>query len=183
MKKLLSVLIAITLISCSCIIAFAQNHNNADTSSKLDNALIEKLEQSDDDDIISVWVWFDDVEEEVFENAKINARESSSFDEKSYSYTLTEQEKEVFENNKSEDDKEWVDSFNNALDSYSKRTAVSREEYNKKYREYQNAFRQEMSDIFTERNTKIKNNLGIDDSEVDFLSTLTPSAILILISN
>lgn len=178
MKKLLSVLITVTLILSSCIIAFAHNNNNEETFSKLDSALIEKLEQSNDDDIISVWVWFKDVDKEVFENAKANARESSGLTEGQYSYALTEQEKDAFNNNQFKDDKEWVDSFNNALDSYSKRTAVERAEYYKKYREYQNAFRQEMSGIFTERNTETKNKLGIDDSEVDFLSILTPSAIL-----
>lgn len=177
MKKLLSILIAVTLISSSCIIAFAQNNNNADTSSKLDNALIEKLEQSDDDDIISVWVWFKDFDKEVFENAKANARESSGFDAKEYSFSITDEEKDIFENSNFPRNDAWIESFNSALKSYSERTSVDRDEYNKKFRNYQSSFRHEMSEIISDRNKKTTDKIKINDSNTIFLSSLSPSGI------
>ena len=180
MKKFISLIIAGLLVISSCFIAFAQNTNNDVTISKMDETLKEKLEQSGEDDIISVWVWFNDVDEEVFENAKADAGASSGFDEAAYSYSLTEKEREVFEKAQSTDDTVWEDSLRKTMESYSQRTSADREEYNKKYRDYQSAFRNELSEIFTERNTKLKNELGIDDSKVDFLSALTPSAILSL---
>lgn len=172
----LSILLVITNMSFPIIGTSASTVSNQ-WKSKMNNALCERIETLNDDDLVSVWVWFEEADiQEVEEEAK--KLSGISFENLN---TYSGQTNLINELNSS------LDSFHLATQNtevsdiwmeYLKTTEEQRKQESKSNNSFRRIKRKLLSEEYLRHNSRIMDKIGINKESIVFESSFTPSAIL-----
>lgn len=144
---------------------------------KIDAVLAEKMESLSDDECIPVWVWMTDIDTEKLEN-DIEAKTGLSYQ------NISNAKKEVNDSNfstaKFASEIQNVSAVDIAMGSYSDASQAEIQKVVDDSKRYYDTKKQLAKVQYTATNTAKIKQLGVDNSKIDFKSSLTPSFIAYL---
>lgn len=176
--RVIGVFLSAAMISMSLgdfMVAFADEElTGGVTEEKISVALTEKMQESSDSDILPVWVWFTDIDEEKLE---YKVESITGLTKDTIDMPLAEIPLELdaaLNDNANFSDVRVAEMLQTYIDD----TSVQRneEKYNSEF--YTHTKRAIAADEFDKQNAEIINELGIEDEKVIFQSSLTPSSII-----
>ena len=172
----LSILLVITNMSFPIIGTSASTVSNQ-WESKMNNALCERIETLNDDDLVSVWVWFEEADiQEVEEEAK--KLSGISFENLN---TYSGQTNLINVLNSSLDSSHLATQNTEVSDiwmEYLKTTEEQRKQESKSNNSFRRIKRKLLSEEYLRHNSRIMDKIGINKESIVFESSFTPSAIL-----
>lgn len=142
------------------------------TSCKISSELERCIETADDNSVIPVWIWFNDINQDSLIKS-VEDKCGLSVDDIDLSYGSFSND---FVYNSRVDEKVFCDN----IEQYLLKTKEQRKEEKYLTREYLSTKRSILSDAYTKQNEEYINKLKIDKEDILFKSSLTPSAIAYL---
>lgn len=174
---LVSILCSLLVINTFTVFATELATERNSKYNKIDTILQEKLEDIANNQKISVWVLFDDIDKTKLDN-DVEAECEINPDSLSYSLPQPTDEQLKMLQDTSEHDNDWKNDFVNLLSNYKDNTLNYRNEIKNKVREYQRCYRQTSYNMYEENNENYLEKCNISNAEIIFQSSLSPLAIL-----
>ena len=175
-KKITSIFLAIIIctlgtISSNAVECQAHEYQNEE---KIDSRLKEKLETMNDD-IVRVWIWFNGIDESKLAS---NVKQRCGFEEKDFEISVSESHIEAAVLLESDRNNFQSSTVEKIVEEYKKDNVLFNEKIKENFNSYRNCVRKVSSEMHSVNNNDIMKNLHIDNNEIIFMSTLTPSAII-----
>ena len=189
-KKTLSIILVLTLfLSLFITNSYAStNHLSASDDEvkkltweeKMDEKIIKKFEFINDDDRITVGIWFSDIDHSAI---KTKVKNQTGLSEKDLnilhkdgaSRKLINELQKASNTNPNQKQKTKISKL---IKEYLNDTKSQRQQEKDLSKEFSSAERKIYSSMYANNNKRIINNLNIKDDEIEFQSCLTPSAII-----
>lgn len=188
-KRSISVMLAILMLTSVFAVSASAESSNASKSSeeaqkvswkdKISDSLWEKIEETDKNDKISVWVWFSDIDQDKVES-KVKQRTGLSADNIAMEYESAPNDlvKALEEASENTYDKKQRDATAGKLKEYIDETKVQRKQEKEKMETYVKERRNIARDLYVQNNTDLIKKLNLPEKEITFQSQLTPSLII-----
>ena len=179
MKKIFKTILSSVLCLLLVINTFTVFATDADSSyNKIDTLLLKKLEDISDDQKISVWILFQDINKAKL---SVDVESECGINPDSFSYKLpqlTNEQIEILQTDILERDDIWKNDFVSLLSDYKDQTLESRNNVIKKMRRYKKTYREISNKMYKENNEKYFKKCNVLNSEIIFQSSLSPFTIL-----
>lgn len=169
MKKMITTLLTLLLICSSvCITVFAQDNTNH----KFDQALTEKLAQSEDSDLIHIWIWFTDIDMNQVEK---EVEEQTGIAQKTIDDIAIPKIPQSLKDALDRGDEE---ALNDETKKYLELKKPYEDEKERLRQIYQIARFDIVSEKYNAQNTGFVDEIGVEKDNIKFLSSLSPCAII-----
>lgn len=161
-KALLSVVLVLSIFSLCFVQAFAAENTAVSPEEKISSELAEKMAEADEDELIPVWIWYQDIDQDEVDRE-------------------TEKEIGFSENNLLTQSKSFIngsDYTKSNFDSYLKSTAVLRNNEKEMTESYIKTRRKISSETYIEKSQTIIEEISIDTEKIMFCSHYSPMIIV-----
>lgn len=179
LKIYLSIMLVIVMSAVCIVPIYAQTYvppENAE--SKMSEDLLEILSAAEDDELIPVWIWFKEIDENelkrrVEERSGYTSEEIDNLTSSIYDRELSD----VFDSFLSDRNSNYEE-LNDKIKEYLDNSKEQRQEQTKIREEYFSVRTQVLSEMYSANNNGILKMLDINTESVEFCSTLSASAIV-----
>ena len=189
LKKLMSILLVFILMNSLVITnANAEQDNSLETADKIQSIswedkiaenLWEQMKSSDEDDKISVWIWFSDIDQEKVDK---QVEKSTGLTEDNLATTYGDVPNDLIkaleETSKKTEDKGQLELTADKLKNYIDATKTQRKLEQQRTNAYIKARRNVAHNLYVQKNNAVAKELNLPRDEITFQSELTPSTIV-----
>lgn len=193
-KRFISILLVFILMAS--LVPISANAGNIDSlemseevqsiswEDKIDEHLWDKMEYSDNDDKISVWIWFSDIDQKEVDK-QVEKSTGLTTDNLAITYNSVPDDlvKALEDASEKTDNDAQLKLTADKLKAYIDSTTTQRKLEQQRTNTYIKAHRNASRDLYVEKNGSIIKELNLPEDEIIFQSQLTPSAIVNLTKN